>query len=157
MEIKPTTVETTAKNVVETVEVEKISKSVVSATEGISNLSIPEPDTTTAVTNTESSESASLSSRIEILDQVKKLWEEYFGEGKKSNLVLAITIIATIPVLVAAASLLDFLNKLPILPSAFELIGFGYSAWFIYRYLLFAHTRKEITDAISNWKQKVFG
>ena len=156
MEIKPTTVETTARNVVETVEVEKISKSVVSATEGISNLSIPEPETTTAVTNTGSSESP-LSSRIEILDQIKKLWEEYFGEGKKSNLVLAITIIATIPVLVAAASLLDFLNKLPILPSAFELIGFGYSAWFIYRYLLFAHTRKEITDAISNWKQKVFG
>jgi hypothetical protein len=36
-------------------------------------------------------------------------------------------------------------------------VGFGYSGWFIYRYLLLANTRKELTDAIATWKNKVFG
>ncbi|MBD2149393.1 CAAD domain-containing protein [Pseudanabaena sp. FACHB-1277] len=161
MDIKPTTVETTAKNVVDTVEVEKISKSVVAA-EGISSLSsptslnIPEP---AAIDNTPTStnEAMPLSSKIEILEQIAQLWQQYFGEGKKSNLILAIILIATIPLLATVSSLLDFLNKIPLLPSLFELVGFGYSVWFVYRYLLFAHTRKEITDAIANWKQQIVG
>lgn len=161
MDIKPTTVETTAKNVVDTVAVEKISKSVVAA-EGISSLSsptslnIPEP---AAIDNTptSSNEAMPLSSKIEILEQIAQLWQQYFGEGKKSNLILAIILIATIPLLATVSSLLDFLNKIPLLPSLFELVGFGYSVWFVYRYLLFAHTRKEITDAIANWKQQIVG
>ena len=161
MEIKPTTVETTAKNVVDTVEVEKISKSVVAA-EGISSLSSPSslniPKAVVTETDTTSNdESTPLSNKIEILEQITQLWHEYFGEGKKSNLILAIALIATIPVLATVSSLLDFLNKIPVLPSVFELVGFGYSVWFVYRYLLFAHTRKEITDAIGNWKQQIFG
>ena len=161
MDIKPTTVETTAKNVVDTVDVEKISKSVVSA-EGISSLSsptslnIPEP---AAIDNTPTSTNEPMppSSKIEILEQIAQLWQQYFGEGKKSNLILAIILIATIPLLATVSSLLDFLNKIPLLPSLFELVGFGYSVWFVYRYLLFAHTRKEITDAIANWKQQIVG
>jgi len=41
--------------------------------------------------------------------------------------------------------------------SIFELVGFGYSVWFIYRYLLLANTRQELTDAIAAWKNKVLG
>jgi glutamyl-tRNA synthetase len=43
------------------------------------------------------------------------------------------------------------------LPSLFELVGFVYSVWFIYRYLLLANTRKELIDGITAWKSKVFG
>lgn len=165
MEIKPTTVETTAKNVVETVEAEKISKFVASA-EGVSSLSSPnnlnisestDNETVPTYPNEVPSLNSKIENKIEILEQITQLWHQYFGEGKKSNLVLAILIIATIPLLATAASLLDFLNKIPLLPSIFELVGFGYSLWFVYRYLLFANTRKEITDAIANWKQQIFG
>ena len=93
----------------------------------------------------------------DLLDKGKQLWEEYFGEGKKANLTLAIIIIATIPLLIATSTLVDFLNKLPVLPSVFELVGFGYSIWFVYRYLLLADTRKELIDGITTWKNKVFG
>jgi hypothetical protein len=93
----------------------------------------------------------------DIWKQITQLWEEYFGEGKKSNLTIAIIVITAIPLLIAASALLDFLNKLPLLPSIFELVGFGYSGWFVYRYLLLANTRKELTDAIATWKNKVFG
>jgi threonine/homoserine/homoserine lactone efflux protein len=93
----------------------------------------------------------------ELWQQVMQTWEEYFGEGKKSNLTIAIIIVATIPLLIVASGLLDFLNKLPLLPSVFELVGFGYSVWFVYRYLLLATRRKELTDAIAAWKNQIFG
>ena len=98
-----------------------------------------------------------LQSSYDFLKEIKQIWETYFGEGKKANLTLLITIVATIPVLIATSVLLEFLNKLPLLPSVFELVGFGYSAWFIYRYLLLANTRKELVDTIKGWKSKVFG
>ena len=93
----------------------------------------------------------------ELWQQVTQTWEEYFGEGKKSNLTIAVIIVATIPILIAVSALLNFLNKLPLLPSVFELVGFGYSGWFVYRYLLLANTREELVEAIATWKQKVFG
>ena len=93
----------------------------------------------------------------ELWQQVTQAWEEYFGEGKKSNLTIAVIIVATIPILIAVFALLDFLNKLPLLPGVFELVGFGYSGWFVYRYLLLANTREELIEAIATWKQKVFG
>ena len=110
-----------------------------------------------AVTATTTSVDDTLKVSYDLLHKVKQLWEEYFGEGKKANLTLAIIIIATIPLLFATSTLVDFLNKLPVLPSLFELVGFGYSIWFIYRYLLLADTRKELIDGLTAWKNKVFG
>jgi hypothetical protein len=139
MEPKEDNVEAIAEDLAETV------KPVISAPESA------------AVTNTKPSVDDTLKVSSDFLDKGKELWEEYFGEGKKSNLTLAIIIIATIPVLIATSTLVDFLNKLPLLPSLFELVGFGYSIWFVYRYLLLADTRKELTDGIAAWKNKVFG
>ena len=99
----------------------------------------------------------SLNVSFDILKQIKELWEEYFGEDKKTNRTLAIVIIATIPVFIVTSEILGFLNKLPVLPSLFELVGFVYSVWFVYRYLLLANTRKELIDGITAWKSKVFG
>jgi hypothetical protein len=98
-----------------------------------------------------------LKGEYDILKEVKQLWGNYFGEGKKTNLMLAIAIISTIPVIIAASVVLDFLNRLPLLPSIFELVGFGYSARFVYRYLLLANTRKELIDGITAWRSKIFG
>jgi hypothetical protein len=102
-------------------------------------------------------ESDTLQVSDDLWEKAKQLWQEYFGEGKKLNLTIIIAVIATIPVLTATSLLLDFLNKFPLLPSLFELVGFGYSVWFVYRYLLLANTRKELTDAIIGLKDKVFG
>jgi hypothetical protein len=99
----------------------------------------------------------SLKVSYDLSQKIKQVWENYFGEGKKANLTLAIILLSTIPVLIAASVLLDFLNKLPLLPSVFELIGFGYSVWFVYRYLLLASTRKELVDGVTAWKNKIFG
>jgi CAAD domains of cyanobacterial aminoacyl-tRNA synthetase len=114
------------------------------------------PAVTTATTTAPSIDDT-LKVSYDLLNKAKQLWEEYFGEGKKANLTLAIIIIVAIPLLIATSILVDFLNKLPVLPSLFELVGFGYSIWFVYRYLLLANTRKELINGITAGKNKVFG
>ncbi len=149
MEPKDTTVEATEESVVESaslpVTTPEETNPVVSSSDSTSSVAAPTTEVATPhLTN-------------DIWKQVTQLWEQYFGEGKKSNLTLAISIVAAIPLLIAISTFLELLNKLPLLPSVFELVGFGYSVWFVYRYLLLANTRKELIDGISSWKHKVFG
>jgi hypothetical protein len=65
-----------------------------------------------------------------------------------------ITAIVTVKVLLAV---LDSLNGIPLVAPTFELIGIGYSAWFVYRYLLKASTRQELTSEITTLKSQVVG
>lgn len=152
MESKPTAVDAAAEVIVETLK-----------TPVPLPIAIKEPSPSTIISETVTTtveptvEIATPAISNDVWKQVRQLWDEYFGEGKKSNLTIAIIVITAIPLLIAASALLDFLNKLPLLPSVFELVGFGYSGWFVYRYLLLANTRKELTDAIATWKNKVFG
>ena len=137
---------------IETVEAPKIVTPAIAdttPTKSIADNPIPETDTLQIAQVTKVTS--------EILGTVQQTWDNYFGEGKQSNVTLAIIILLTIPAYIAASTLLDILNKLPVLPSVFELVGFGYSVWFVYRYLLLANTRKELIDGITAWKNKVFG
>ena len=152
MESKPTAVDAAAEVIVETL---KTPVPLPIAIKDPSPSTIISETVTTTVEPTVEIATPAISN--DVWKQVTQLWDEYFGEGKKSNLTIAIIVITTIPLLIAASALLDFLNKLPLLPSVFELVGFGYSGWFVYRYLLLANTRKELTDAIATWKNKVFG
>jgi hypothetical protein len=54
-------------------------------------------------------------------------------------------------------AVLDSLNDIPLVAPTFELIGIGYSGWFVYRYLLKASTREELTSEIDTLKSQVFG
>jgi hypothetical protein len=168
MEPKETTIQSTAESVVKTVEVgSATNKNTIAAEAPVVSVlepKIPKPEISelktssiTAPRETNPTEIATPQMTNELWQQVMQTWEEYFGEGKKSNLTIAIIIVATIPLLIVASGLLDFLNKLPLLPSVFELVGFGYSVWFVYRYLLLATRRKELTDAIAAWKNQIFG
>ncbi|KAJ0590346.1 putative cyanobacterial aminoacyl-tRNA synthetase, CAAD domain, protein CURVATURE THYLAKOID 1 [Helianthus annuus] len=38
-----------------------------------------------------------------------------------------------------------------------ELVGLGYSGWFVYRYLLFKSSRKELATDIESIKKKIAG
>ena len=53
--------------------------------------------------------------------------------------------------------MLDALNGIPLVSPTFELIGIGYSAWFVNRYLLKASNRQELAQEIQGLKQQVVG
>ncbi|MGD1911386.1 MAG: CAAD domain-containing protein [Rivularia sp. (in: cyanobacteria)] len=80
----------------------------------------------------------------------------YFNKYKQLLIVLGTGLGALIAVRVVL-SVLDALNDIPLVAPTFELIGIGYSAWFVYRYLLKASTRTELTSEITTLKSQVVG
>ena len=48
-------------------------------------------------------------------------------------------------------------NSVPLLPKILELVGLGYTGWFVYRYLLFKSSRKELATDIDALKKKITG
>jgi hypothetical protein len=81
---------------------------------------------------------------------------KFFNQYKQPlvSIGLVVTAIVTVKVLLAV---LDSLNGIPLVAPTFELIGIGYSAWFVYRYLLKASTRQELTSEITTLKSQVVG
>ncbi|MCO5588719.1 hypothetical protein L7F22_042678 [Adiantum nelumboides] len=48
-------------------------------------------------------------------------------------------------------------NNIPLLPKLLEFVGLCYSGWFVYRYLLFKSSRKQLAADIQELKLKVTG
>ncbi|KAG6748178.1 protein CURVATURE THYLAKOID 1A [Populus alba x Populus x berolinensis] len=53
--------------------------------------------------------------------------------------------------------LIGAVNSVPLLPKILELVGLGYTGWFVYRYLLFKSSRKELATDIEVLKKKIAG
>ncbi|MEH2328988.1 CAAD domain-containing protein [Nostoc sp.] len=85
---------------------------------------------------------------------------EYLGSffnQYKQPLVTVGLIVGSIVGVKVLLAILDALNDIPLVAPTFELIGIGYSAWFVYRYLLKASTRKELNSEITTLKSQVVG
>ncbi|KAI3444461.1 hypothetical protein Pfo_001126 [Paulownia fortunei] len=56
-----------------------------------------------------------------------------------------------------ASIVVGAINSVPLLPKIMELVGLGYTGWFVYRYLLFKSSRKELASDIEAIKKKIAG
>ncbi len=79
-----------------------------------------------------------------------------FNQYKQPLTSVALIVAAMITVKVVLA-VLDALNDIPLLAPSFDLIGIGYSVWFVNRYLLKASNRQELSQEIQRLKQQVVG
>jgi hypothetical protein len=80
----------------------------------------------------------------------------FFNQYRQPLVILGLVVTAAVSLKVLLA-ILDALNDIPLVAPTFELIGIGYSVWFIYRYLLKASTRQELTSEITTLKSQVVG
>ncbi|KAG1358740.1 Protein CURVATURE THYLAKOID 1A, chloroplastic [Cocos nucifera] len=100
---------------------------------------------------TSSSEETS-SSPDELLEDLKQKWDAI---ENKSTIFLygggAIVAVWLSSIVVGA------INSVPLLPKLMELVGLGYTGWFVYRYLLFKQSRKELANDIEALKKKIAG
>ncbi|MBW4654854.1 MAG: CAAD domain-containing protein [Kaiparowitsia implicata GSE-PSE-MK54-09C] len=80
----------------------------------------------------------------------------FFGEYRRPIVTIGLIVAAIITVKLTLA-VLGSVNDVPLLAPTFELIGIGYSAWFIYRYLLKASNRKELASDFNSLKSQVLG
>ena len=84
----------------------------------------------------------------------------YLGQIYSSNKNAVITLGLFFGVIVGiklTLAVLSAVNEIPLLAPTFELVGIGYTSWFVYRYLLQASTRKELTDELDSFKSEIFG
>lgn len=48
-------------------------------------------------------------------------------------------------------SVVSAIDSIPVLPGALELVGLGYTVWFIWRYVLFQESREELIDEFEDF------
>lgn len=56
---------------------------------------------------------------------------------------------------VVTAAVVRAIDQLPIVPVFFKLIGAAYSAFFVWRYLVFEESRSELAENIQNILRKI--
>ena len=94
-----------------------------------------------------------------VLDFLAKLPDyigQFFSDYKQPLLTLGLFFAGIVTVKVSLA-VLDALNDIPLLSPLLQLVGIGYTGWFVYRYLLRASTRQELAAEFNALKQQVVG
>ena len=81
---------------------------------------------------------------------------EFVSDNEKILVNLLLFFLAIVAVRVILA-VLAAINDFPLLSPLFELIGLGYTTWFVYRYLWKESSRKELKDEIEVLKSQVMG
>ncbi|PZV11377.1 MAG: hypothetical protein DCF22_14630 [Leptolyngbya sp.] len=81
---------------------------------------------------------------------------DFFSEYRRPLITLGLLFGGILAVKMTLA-LLDAVDDIPLLAPVLQLIGLGYSAWFIYRYLLKASTRQELGQELGELKDQIVG
>ncbi|CAN4111499.1 unnamed protein product [Withania somnifera] len=124
-----------------------------SATAFSSSLKFAEPKRSSQLqVKASSSEESGAVDTSELLTDLKEKWDAL---DNKSTVIIygggAIVAVWLSSIVVGA------INSVPLLPKIMELVGLGYTGWFVYRYLLFKSSRKELAEDIEQLKKKIAG
>lgn len=93
---------------------------------------------------------------VEYLSKLTDIIGDFLATNQKPILNLALVIASIVSVYLILA-LLDAINHFPLLAPVLELVGLGYTAWFVIRYLLKASTRSELIQEFEALKAQVVG
>lgn len=93
---------------------------------------------------------------VDVISKLPDYLVAFIEQYKQPLLVLAIFLSGIIAVKVTLA-VLDAINGIPLLAPIFELVGIGYTGWFVWRYLLKVETRQELYGEFQALKSQVLG
>uniref|UniRef100_A0A0E0CR20 Cyanobacterial aminoacyl-tRNA synthetase CAAD domain-containing protein n=1 Tax=Oryza meridionalis TaxID=40149 RepID=A0A0E0CR20_9ORYZ len=96
--------------------------------------------------------SSSAATGDELIEDLKAKWDAV--ENKSTVLTYAG---GAIVALWLSSVIVGAVNSVPLLPKFMELVGLGYTGWFVYRYLLFKESRKELADDVDSLKKRIAG
>ncbi|PSB06499.1 hypothetical protein C7B62_22645 [Pleurocapsa sp. CCALA 161] len=97
-----------------------------------------------------------LSIGSKFLSQIFDYLKEFIDSNQKSLINLLLIFLGIIAVKVTLA-IISAINDIPLLAPTFELVGLGYTGWFVYRYLLTNSSRQELGQEFQALKNQVMG
>ena len=92
----------------------------------------------------------------DVLGKVPEYTGQFFADNKQPLITLGLIFLGIISVKILVA-VLDAINDIPLLAPMLELIGLGYTAWFVWRYLWKASNRDELVSEFGALKDQIFG
>ncbi|GBF94234.1 hypothetical protein Rsub_06504 [Raphidocelis subcapitata] len=93
--------------------------------------------------------------QVDVDKLVKDLSEKWDKVENKTGVVLYGA--GAVVLLWLSSTIVGAINHVPLIPKVFELVGLGYTAWFVYRYLLFKSNREELVKDVDELKKKITG
>ncbi len=93
---------------------------------------------------------------IKILSDLPNYLSNFYQHYKKPINITAAILTSYIALRLVVA-VVEAVETVPLLAFGFELIGVGYSVWFVYRYLLRASERQELSETIKALKEEILG
>jgi threonine/homoserine/homoserine lactone efflux protein len=91
-----------------------------------------------------------------VVNELPGYVKEFYADNKSAVTVVGI-VLGSIVGLKLTLAILSAINEIPLLAPTFEMVGIGYTAWFVYRYLLKASTRDELGGEFDSFKSGIFG
>jgi hypothetical protein len=88
----------------------------------------------------------------QIFDYLKE-----FIDGNQKLLVNLLLVFLGIVAVKLTLAIISAINDIPLLAPMFELVGLGYTGWFVYRYLLTKSSRQELVQEFESIKNNVVG
>jgi hypothetical protein len=92
----------------------------------------------------------------DFLEQLPEYVGSFFKTYRRPILTIALIFGALITFKLVLA-LLDAINDIPLVNPVLELVGIGYTTWFVFRYLLKTSTRQELAAQIRSIQGEFFG
>ena len=90
---------------------------------------------------------------VDFLSQLSENLGSFFSENQRLLINLGLIFGAIIAFRVSLA-VIAAINEIPLVAPTFELVGIGYSVWFISRYLLNTSNRQELGQKIQGFLDK---
>ncbi|MEQ8958119.1 CAAD domain-containing protein [Coleofasciculus sp. F4-SAH-05] len=93
---------------------------------------------------------------FDFLSKLPAIISAFYYEYQQAIILIGLVIAGFITVYVTLA-VLDAINDIPLLAPIFELVGIGYTIWFIARYLWKAESRQELAQEFDSLKGQLLG
>jgi CAAD domains of cyanobacterial aminoacyl-tRNA synthetase len=93
---------------------------------------------------------------LQVLSVFPDFMGKVLGEYRGPLTTVGLILVSGLGIAVADG-VLARLNSIPLFAPTFELVGLGFTGWFVIRYLLYANTRQELLTEYQNIKERIAG
>jgi hypothetical protein len=93
---------------------------------------------------------------LDILAKIPNYIGNFFSDYRQPLVTLLLIASGLVTIYITLA-VLDAIDDIPLLSPVLKLVGLGYTAWFVYRYLWKAENRQELWQEFDAFKAQIVG